>query len=117
MSQTRRLAAILAADVAGYSRLKGRMRKARSNASKRCAASSSIRKRGTIYVTAMPRHQRSVRVAAAPAKGRLQSASARGRCKAGSCVDAAPDAVQIEVEGGELDVGCTDFADPPDIKG
>jgi hypothetical protein len=39
-----RLAAILAADVAGYSRLMGRMKKARSNASKRCAASSSIRK-------------------------------------------------------------------------
>ena len=32
MSQTRRLAAILAADVAGYSRLMGRMRKGHSNA-------------------------------------------------------------------------------------
>jgi len=30
VSQTRRLAAILAADVAGYSRLMGRMRRARS---------------------------------------------------------------------------------------
>jgi hypothetical protein len=39
MSQTRRLAAILAADVAGYSRLMGRTRRARSNASRRCAAS------------------------------------------------------------------------------
>jgi adenylate cyclase len=44
MTATRRLAAILAADVAGYSRLMGRTRKARSNASKRCAASFSIRK-------------------------------------------------------------------------
>jgi len=44
MSQTRRLAAILAADVAGYSRLMGRTRKARSNASKRCAARSSTRR-------------------------------------------------------------------------
>ena len=35
---------ILAAEVAGYSRLMGRMRKAPSNASKRCAASSSIRR-------------------------------------------------------------------------
>jgi len=43
MSQTRRLAAILAADVAGYSRLIGTKR-ARSNASRRYAASSSIRK-------------------------------------------------------------------------
>ncbi len=33
MSQTRRLAAILAADVAGYSRLMGLTRKARSNVS------------------------------------------------------------------------------------
>jgi hypothetical protein len=41
MSQTRRLAAILAADVAGCSRLRGRTRKARSNASRRRAASSS----------------------------------------------------------------------------
>jgi class 3 adenylate cyclase len=31
MSQTRRLAAILAADVAGYSRLMGRTRGARTN--------------------------------------------------------------------------------------
>src|SRR5271166_7018709 len=30
--------------------------------------------------------------------------------------DAAADAVQIEVEGGELDVGLEDFADPPDIE-
>jgi len=37
MSQTRRLAAVLAADVAGYSRLMGAAKKARSNASKRCA--------------------------------------------------------------------------------
>jgi class 3 adenylate cyclase len=37
MSQTRRLAAILAADVAGYLRLMGRMRKALWRASKRCA--------------------------------------------------------------------------------
>ena len=44
MTATRRLAAILAADVAGYSRLMGAARKARSNASKRCAASSSIRR-------------------------------------------------------------------------
>jgi class 3 adenylate cyclase len=44
MSQTRRLAAILAADLAGYSRLMGQTRKARTNASKRCAASSSTRK-------------------------------------------------------------------------
>jgi hypothetical protein len=36
MNQTRRLAAILAADVAGYSRLRGWTRKTRSNASKRC---------------------------------------------------------------------------------
>jgi hypothetical protein len=36
MSQTRRLAAILAADVAGYSRLMGRTRRARLNTSKRC---------------------------------------------------------------------------------
>ena len=43
MAATRRLAAILAADVAGYSRLMGRRRKARSNASTRCAASFSIR--------------------------------------------------------------------------
>jgi len=43
MSQTRRLAAILAADVAGYSRLMGADEEARSNASKRCAASFSIR--------------------------------------------------------------------------
>ena len=38
LTATRRPAAILAADVAGYSRLMGRTRKARSNASKRCAA-------------------------------------------------------------------------------
>jgi hypothetical protein len=45
MSQTRRLAAILAADVAGYSRLMGVDEEgARSNASRRCAASSSIRR-------------------------------------------------------------------------
>jgi class 3 adenylate cyclase len=36
MSQSRRLAAILAADVAGYTRLMGRTRKARSTASRRC---------------------------------------------------------------------------------
>jgi adenylate cyclase len=40
----RRLAAILAADVAGYSRLVRLDEEARSNALKRCAASSSIRK-------------------------------------------------------------------------
>ena len=43
MTATRRLAAILAADVAGYSRLMGPTRKARSNGSKRCVASFSIR--------------------------------------------------------------------------
>jgi hypothetical protein len=43
MSQTRRLAAILAADLAGYSRLMGPPRKAGSNASKGCAATFSIR--------------------------------------------------------------------------
>ena len=44
MTTTRRLAAILAADVAGYSRLMGVDEEARTNASKRCAASCSIRK-------------------------------------------------------------------------
>jgi len=44
MSQTRRLVAILAADVAGYSRLMGRMRKARTNASKLIFASWLIRR-------------------------------------------------------------------------
>jgi hypothetical protein len=44
MSQTRRLAAILAADVAGYSQLIGPTGNARSNASNHCAASSSIRR-------------------------------------------------------------------------
>jgi len=29
--------------------------------------------------------------------------------------DAAADAMQIEVEGGEVDVGSEDFAGPPDI--
>jgi hypothetical protein len=38
MTATRRLAAILAADLAGYSRLIARTKKARSNASKRFAA-------------------------------------------------------------------------------
>jgi len=42
MSQTRRLAALLAADVARYSRLMGAARKARSNASKRGAMILSI---------------------------------------------------------------------------
>ena len=36
MSQTRRLAAILVADVAGYSRLIGADEEGRSNASRRC---------------------------------------------------------------------------------
>jgi hypothetical protein len=40
----RRLAAILAADLAGYSRLMGPPRKAGSNASKGCGATFSIRK-------------------------------------------------------------------------
>ena len=39
MSQTRRLAAILAADVAGYSRLMGADEEGTLDASKRCAAS------------------------------------------------------------------------------
>jgi hypothetical protein len=43
-STTRRLAAILAADIAGYSRLMGADEEARSNASKSCVANSSIRK-------------------------------------------------------------------------
>jgi hypothetical protein len=44
MSQTRRLAAILAADVTGDSRLVGADEEARSNASRRWAANSSIRR-------------------------------------------------------------------------
>ena len=31
-------------------------------------------------------------------------------------LDAAADAVQIEVEGSEFEVGCEDFADPSDIE-
>src|ERR1700756_5582986 len=31
-------------------------------------------------------------------------------------LDAAADAVQIEIKGGELDLGLEDFADPPDIE-
>jgi hypothetical protein len=60
MSQTRRLAAILAADVAGYSRLMGPPRKAGSNASKGCAATFSIRNSpgnpGRIVKTIRRRH-------------------------------------------------------------
>ena len=43
MTQTRRLAAVLAADVAGYSRLMGADEDGTLEPSKRCAASSSIR--------------------------------------------------------------------------
>jgi hypothetical protein len=48
MTATRRLAAILAADVAGYSRLMGAARKARTSASSRIAASSSTRRSASI---------------------------------------------------------------------
>ena len=34
----------------------------------------------------------------------------------GIALDAAADAVQVEVKGGELDVGCENFAEPPRIK-
>jgi tetratricopeptide (TPR) repeat protein len=52
---TRRLAAILAVDVAGYSRLMGAARKSRSKASRCCAASSSIRRsRSTAAATSRP---------------------------------------------------------------
>jgi hypothetical protein len=44
MTAIRRLAAILAADVAGYSRLMGMDEEGTPNASKHCAASSSTRK-------------------------------------------------------------------------
>ena len=44
MTAIRRLTAILAADVAGYSQLMGANEEARSNVSKRRGASSSIRK-------------------------------------------------------------------------
>jgi hypothetical protein len=44
MTAVRRLAAILAADVAGYSRLMGRMRKEPSNTLKNSVAVCSIRK-------------------------------------------------------------------------
>jgi hypothetical protein len=48
----------------------------------------------------------------------LQQRGAFNRCERRVAVgvrvafDPAPDAVQIEVEGGELDVGLDDFADP-----
>jgi class 3 adenylate cyclase len=42
MASTRRLAAILAADVAGYSRLMGADERARTNASRRIFANSWI---------------------------------------------------------------------------
>ena len=51
MASTRRLAATLAADVAGYSRLMGRMRKGRSNASRRIAGSWSIQRSQSTAVT------------------------------------------------------------------
>jgi class 3 adenylate cyclase len=44
MASTRRLAAILAADVAGYSRLMGRTRKARTSAYKLISGSWLIRR-------------------------------------------------------------------------
>jgi hypothetical protein len=40
----------------------------------------------------------------------------RRRYRAGVAFDPAADAVRIKVEGGELDVGCEDFPEPPDIK-
>ena len=46
MAEARKLAAILAADVVGYSRLWARTRTARSRGCARCAATSSTRRRG-----------------------------------------------------------------------
>jgi adenylate cyclase len=58
MNQTHRLAAILAADVAGYSRLMGADEKARSNASRRCAMSSSSRRSPSITAASPGRSPR-----------------------------------------------------------
>jgi hypothetical protein len=90
------------------------------------AAADAVQTRSRVY-TAAPPPRTIMSPLCRGAKGpfplpalRQRGAIDRRQCRIGVgpgvAFDPSPDAVQIKVEGGELDVGCTDFADPPDIK-
>ena len=68
------------------------------------------------HVTAKPWHQRSVPVAAIRQRGAFNRRQCGVAVKAGNRARHGGGCGTVRGRRWELDVGCTNFADPPDIK-